>query len=91
MRLTSSGNCSSVVIEAVDTDLMMLSISTDRADLDAEQLAETLVDRLMVIGKTLMQNGEPLNDRPKMIALAQTLARVFLEKTWPGWKKTGVV
>ena len=80
-----------VVIEAVDTDLMMLSISTDRADLDAEQLAETLVDRLMVIGKTLMQNGEPLNDRPKMIALAQTLARVFLEKTWPGWKKTGVV
>ena len=78
------------VIQASDTDLMMLSATTKGPNQPAP-IAEGLIQRLLGLNKGLKDGNQALTTaeamRPKALALAET----FISQTLPNWRKLGVV
>lgn len=82
---------SSIIVSALDTQMMMLSVLLEHPEADADLLAQRLLDILPTLGKTLMHDGKPVQDPGALKAQAARLAREFLEATLPEWKRIGVV
>ena len=78
------------VIQASDTDLLMLAAST-RSPLQPAPIAEGLIQRLLGLGKGLKDGEQALTTADAMRPKALQLAEGFLATTLPNWRWLGVV
>lgn len=82
--------CTGLISGATDTQLMMLSALSERADHSEATLGQALLDCLARCGKTLIREGKPV-EADALKEFAQLLARDFLRTTWPEWQRQGVL
>jgi SAM-dependent methyltransferase len=78
------------VITVTDVDLMLLTVTFDQPQGSPAELGAALVERLLVLGKGLSQQGKPLTKREDLLPYATQLAETFLQKTLPKWREYGV-
>ena len=78
------------VITVSDVDLMLLTATFDQPQGTAAEWGAALVERLLVLGKGLSQQGKPLTKRADLLPYATQLAETFLQKTLPKWREYGV-
>mgnify|MGYP006292291909 FL=1 len=80
------------VLQVKDTDMMMAhEVLNDASAKDASKLAQKLTNRLLSLGKGLVQDGQALRDQQSMAPYASRLAEEFLRQTFENWKKLGVL
>ena len=80
------------VMPCNEADMIMLTqVTEDQRLPDPNRLAETLLDRLAALNKTLMKEGKPLTEEQAMRSQALSLATVFLDESLPRFKLQGVV
>ena len=78
------------VITVTDVDLMLLTATFDQPQGSPAELGAALVERLLVLGKGLSQQGKPLTKRDELLPYATQLAETFLQKTLPQWRDYGI-
>lgn len=80
------------VIPCNEVDMIMLTKVTEDQRLPSpDQLAETLLDCLVTLNKTLMKEGKHLTEDHAMRSQALSLATVFLDESLPKFRLQGVV
>lgn len=78
------------VLTVSDVDLMFLTATFDTPNASATDLGQSLVNRLLSLGKGLTQQGKPLTKREELLPYATELAATFLQKTLPKWRDYGI-
>ncbi|HEY9887957.1 MAG TPA: class I SAM-dependent methyltransferase [Candidatus Obscuribacterales bacterium] len=78
------------VLTVSDVDLMFWAEILQQPALSAAELGVLLTNRLLLLGKGLTQNDQPLTRREALEPYATELADIFLQKTLPQWHESGV-
>jgi hypothetical protein len=79
------------VMTAGDVEMLFLSFLLEDGEMDLDLLAGKAVDRLLLLGKTLVKDGTALTNRETMLPYARELAEQFTNKTLPRWRTLGVL
>lgn len=78
------------VLTVSDVDLMFLAVILAQPQLSATELGKALTERLIILGKGLAKDGQPLTQREQLQPYTIELAEKFLQQTLPQWKDWGI-
>lgn len=79
-------------VSAGDIDMALYTLVSDGdAGGDATALGARLLDTLLAAGRTVSQDGKPLETREEHLRKTTELAGRFLDHTLPLWKRLGVL
>ncbi|MCX7945480.1 MAG: class I SAM-dependent methyltransferase [Hydrogenophilus sp.] len=80
------------VVSASDVDLMMAGLLTSKGvAAEAEALGRGFAEQLVALGRGVRVGERFLTSLPDLQEHAVTLAKGFLQGTWPRWQQLGVI
>lgn len=89
-RYLIAGNTGAVTT-AGDVEMLLLSFTFDSGEIDGDTMADRAVDRLLLLRKALVKDGETLTSRETMLPRARELVQEFRTVTLPRWRTLGIV
>ena len=78
------------VVNTSDLEMLLFVFTLDGPEMDIDTMTGKVVDRLLMLGKALVQDGKPLSSREAMLPRARVIAEEFVLHTMPRWRSLGI-